>query len=153
MTADPKMTLSLLLCFAVTAFLTGLIWFVQIVHYPIFMKVSPENFIDFQTAHMQATGSVVILPMLAELLLSGILLAMQWEENYLNRLNYTAFGLVLLIWAATGLLSVPVHNQLVANGFNEKLIRQLVATNWLRTLAWTARTGILGFLVWQKMGF
>ena len=53
-------------------------------------------------------------------------------------------GLLLLaaIWLSTALLQVPAHRGLSA-GFDARTARHLVATNWLRTLAWSARCALL----------
>jgi hypothetical protein len=130
----------------VAAFLTGLIWFVQVVHYPIFARVPASHFIAFQTTHMQTTGYVVAVPMLLELAGSGFML---WYTlpGKLQLLNFSAFALVALIWLITFFVSVPIHNTLVSNGFQQEMISRLVATNWVRTLAWTIRTALLVYLV------
>ena len=49
-------------------------------------------------------------------------------------------GLLLLavIWLSTAILQVPLLRRLSA-GHDTSTVRRLVATNWLRTLAWTAR--------------
>ena len=137
--------LLLLLNLILASFLTGLIWFVQIVHYPIFTKVPATHFISFQTTHMQTTGYVVAAPMLLELAASAALLLYPFPGN-LNWLNYAAFTCVGLIWLVTFFVSVPIHNELVT-GFQQTLIQKLVATNWLRTIAWTIRTVLLAYLV------
>jgi hypothetical protein len=48
----------------------------------------------------------------------------------------------------TFFISVPFHNRL-AQGFDYIAIDGLVRTNWLRTLAWTARLTLLGFMLWR----
>lgn len=136
----------LLLNLLLSAFLTGLIWFVQLVHYPIFAKVSASHFIAYQTTHMQTTGYVVAVPMLLELAASGVLL-LYTSPGKMQILTVVAFALVVLIWITTFFVSVPIHNTLVTNGFQQNMITKLVATNWVRTLAWTLRTGILVYLV------
>lgn len=135
---------------AVTAFMTGLIWFVQIVHYPIFRKVPPEQFMAFHQAHLSTTGKVVMLPMVFELLCSGLMLTLRFNHPLQTGLNYAAAALTVLIWAVTALVSVPLHNQLATSGFDAATIQKLVATNWLRTWAWTARLGIMAYLVYLK---
>ena len=47
-------------------------------------------------------------------------------------------ALLFIIWVSTALLQVPCHGQL-ANGFDNKVHRQLVLTNWIRTVCWTLR--------------
>ena len=51
-----------LTCLASTLFMTGLIWFVQVVHYPLFDRVDPDSFRRYHADHTIATGFVVILP-------------------------------------------------------------------------------------------
>jgi hypothetical protein len=53
--------------------LTGLIWFVQVVHYPLFHKVGVSGFSGYEKAHMRLTSFVVIPLMLGELV-SALLL-------------------------------------------------------------------------------
>ena len=47
------------------------------------------------------------------------------------------FLFALVTWASTGLLQVPRHEEL-AEGFNENSHRRLVASSWVRTVAWSA---------------
>lgn len=130
----------------IAAFLTGLIWFVQMVHYPIFHKVPAQQFITFQQAHLATTGQVVAFPMLIELGLSIWLITYKLPGN-LQWLNYAALGLVLLIWAVTFFVSVPLHNQLATNGYNWNAVQQLITTNWIRTVAWTVRMGLMAYVL------
>ena len=45
--------------------------------------------------------------------------------------------MVAVAWIATFALAVPAHDTLQANGLDGDVIRWLVATNWIRTVAWT----------------
>lgn len=44
---------------AATLFMVGLIWFVQVVHYPLFAKVGPDVFVPYAASHGNLTGLVV----------------------------------------------------------------------------------------------
>src|SRR5690242_11744149 len=57
----------LLICLASTLFMTGLVWFVQVVHYPLFARVGTASFADYHHAHSRATTRVVLVPMALEL--------------------------------------------------------------------------------------
>ncbi|MGF1533087.1 MAG: hypothetical protein ACFCUI_05255 [Bernardetiaceae bacterium] len=129
----------------VSAFLTGLIWFVQVVHYPIFSRVSPENFIRFHETHTALTGRLVVLPMLLELAL-GLVLAL----SHPHWTTWLALALVVVAWLSTFFLSVPLHGQL-HGGFDAEAITRLVQTNWIRCLAWTARALLLLWLVYRLL--
>jgi hypothetical protein len=56
-------------------------------------------------------------------------------------------ALVIVVWLVTFLVSVPFHNRLAAGGYNYIALDGLTRTNWLRTLAWTARAGLLLWLL------
>jgi len=57
-----------------TLFMTGVIWFVQIVHYPLFRLVGNSEFARYETAHTFWTTWVVAPPMLTEMATAVLLL-------------------------------------------------------------------------------
>ncbi len=58
--------LVLLVQIASTCLLTGLIWTIQVVHYPLFAHVGRETFIDYQAKHARRITFVVGPLMLIE---------------------------------------------------------------------------------------
>ena len=50
-----------------TLYMMGLIWFVQVVHYPLHAHVGAEQFSNYQHLHMNWTTFVVGPPMLIEM--------------------------------------------------------------------------------------
>ena len=141
MTAPPYLFLVQLLA---TAMMTGIIWFVQIVHYPLFGKIPPEGFVAYERSHTVRTGWVVAPLMLLELatavwlLVAGVPPA--GEYAYL-----AAFGSLLLIWASTFLIQVPLHG-ILEHRHDHRAVQLLSLTNWIRSLLWTIRLGLLAFL-------
>jgi hypothetical protein len=136
----------LLLNFAAAAYLMGVIWVVQLVTYPALTLVGKSEFASYHAAHTRGMGWVVGAPMVAELALASWL---AWAA-------YSVWGagpalgqlsLVLAVWAITFFVAVPFHNRLETGGYNYIALDGLVRTNWLRTLAWTARAGWLGWLL------
>lgn len=126
---------------ASTGFMTGLIWFVQIVHYPLFSRVPAEAFVAYEQAHTVLTGRVVAVPMLLEVLSTVALFGL--APSYLSPwANGAGLGLLGLIWLSTAALQVPCHQGL-SQGFEARLHRRLVLSNWIRTLAWSLRALIL----------
>ncbi|MBO6572861.1 MAG: hypothetical protein JJ958_10500 [Balneola sp.] len=117
--------------------MTGLIWFVQLVHYPSFHFVNEENFAKFHKHHTVRTGIIVMPVMSVELVTSGVL---AWMEGW-TTLNAFGFYLVILIWLSTFFLSVPKHNAL-KHGKVDSLIDGLVNTNWFRTILWSIKSGL-----------
>lgn len=128
---------------AITCFLTGLIWLVQVVQYPLMARVGQDAFTAYHSGHTAQIGFVVGPAMLLELTLAGWVLL---ERPGL----LTVLGAVLLalIWGSTAFLQVPQHGKL-SSGYHEKTIRALVRGNWIRTLCWSARAVIAFVLAAQ----
>lgn len=130
----------LLLHAAVTWALVGLIWTIQLVHYPLFDAVDPARFPAFHARHARRITVLVGLLMPVEAGLAGWLALA--EPSFATWLGV---GLVAAIWLATALLAVPRHAEL-AEGYDAEAHRRLVGTNWVRTLLWTAR-GVLALVL------
>jgi hypothetical protein len=139
-------SLVLFLHAAATLYMTGLIWFVQVVHYPLFGAVRRESFADYEKKHTQLTGRVVTPPMLVELVTA---VALVFRRPAALPAVWVWIGLALLvaIWLSTAFLQVPAHRRLL-EGFDADVHRRLVRSNWLRTAAWTAR-GMLALWLLQ----
>jgi hypothetical protein len=133
--------LILALHFSVTCALVGLIWLVQIVHYPAFHYVPPEDFRRFSVFHTTRITWVVAPLMIAELLLT---LRMPFESAVGQLTAWGALALTVVIWLSTALVQVPLHGTLAA-GKDPQTIEKLVRSNWLRTVAWSLKAGLLGW--------
>ncbi len=138
--------LLLLLNFALAAYLTGLIWTVQVVHYPGLALLGQAEFPRYHAAHTRRMGYVAGAPMLLELALAAGL-AWAGRGALPHAAGWWSLGLVAVAWAGTFFVAVPFHNRLAASGYDYIAIDGLTRTNWLRTLAWTARLLLLGGLL------
>lgn len=134
------MNLLLLVHAGATVFMSGVIWFVQVVHYPLFGMVGTGDFAAYSDAHSRRTGYVVGPPMLTEAA-TALLLLLYRPPSVPAAQAWAGAVLLAVVWASTVLLQVPRHRAFGA-GFDARAHRALVATNWIRTLAWTLR-GIL----------
>ena len=132
---------ALLLHVASAVFMTGLIWFIQIVHYPLKSFVGADTFVQYQAAHVQRTGWVVIVPMLLEAS-TGLWLLWSTPPEGQTVLLWVSFLLLIKVWVVTAVYSVPAHNRL-SNGFDRNAHRLLVGTNWFRTFGWSMRSLLL----------
>lgn len=123
-----------------TLTMVGLIWFVQVVHYPLFAAVGPERFVAYEVAHQRRTSYVVGPPMMVEGITTLALLVAP-PDGVGRLLPLIGAGLLAVVHASTVFLQVPAHRRLsVAHGAGT--IRRLVRTNWIRTIGWSARGGI-----------
>jgi uncharacterized membrane protein len=136
----------LLLQVAFTCYLTGLIWTIQLVHYPLMAQVGPDHFSRYERLHAAAITPVVGPAMLAEAGLAAWLL-LHRPTAVPAWMAWTGAALVLLIWIVTFGVSVPCHGVL-SQGFNAAAHERLVQTNWIRTLGWTARAALCLWMTW-----
>lgn len=130
---------------ASTLLLVGLIWFVQVVHYPQFARVGRDCFAAYESAHMRLTTRVVAPLMLVEALTSAIL-AWQPPSADLAVVCWIGIVLVIAIWVSTATLQVPRHHAL-ARAFDVQAHLGLVRSNWIRTAAWSLRGALTIFIL------
>lgn len=134
------MTLTILLAHAAaTWFMTGLIWFVQIVHYPLFDRIGADETPRYCLDNRRLTTFVVVPVMLFE---GAMAVALVWLlPASLELAAWTGVAMLMVLWGSTAVIHVPQHATL-GKSFDASVHRRLVASNWLRTALWTAR-GVL----------
>lgn len=125
---------------ATTLAMAGLIWFVQVVHYPLFAHIDEAAFCSYAAQHVRRTGFVVAPLMLIECA-TATWLMLQPPGTDIAATSYAGFALLLVAWLSTAMLQIPCHRRL-ENGKDLATIQRLVATNWIRTAAWTGRGAI-----------
>lgn len=128
-------TLALMILHIVaTAAMCGIIWQVQLVQYPGFSYIDESKF-RMAMKHHQNRISVVVIPfMVIELVLAVYLAAINPTLS-----NLASAMIVITIWALTFFFLVPLHDQLLRAGYDNKKISRLVKTNWSRTILWTVK--------------
>jgi hypothetical protein len=137
MASVPSRSWLLVVHLAATAFMAGVIWYVQLVHYPLMAGWPHDDFPRWEAAHRGQTGLVVVPAMLTEGLAAMLILARP-PRGVDRRLAWTGAGLLLAIWASTFAIQVPLHERLSA-GWDASTHAWLVQSNWLRTALWSAR--------------
>jgi hypothetical protein len=125
---------------AVTWSLCGLIWFVQLVHYPLMLEVPAAAAVAYEQAHCRRITPLVAPLMLLEAGLAAWLCLWPPAGRPLGLLLAGAV-LLAIVWLSTFLVQVPLHDQL-SRGDDLGAKQRLVRSNWLRTAAWTLRAGI-----------
>ena len=116
-----------------TAIIVGIIWVIQVVHYPSFYFIERDEYVSFQKFHMDKIAYIVVPVMLIESI-SGFILI----YNELNTVLLISMILLFFIWVLTGIFFVPIHQKLTS-GYQEELVEKLVKINWFRTIFWTIR--------------
>jgi hypothetical protein len=110
--------------------LVVLIWMVQIIIYPAFAEIAPDRYTRWHAGYTRSVTWIVVPLMFGQVALLGWLLVVRPSPW-----GFLAAGMVAVAWIATFALAVPAHDKLRADGHDESVIRRLVATNWVRTVA------------------
>lgn len=125
---------TLLVIHIISCFLmTGIIWLVQLVLYPIFHLIGESEFSDVHGFHMQRI-TWLVAPLMSLELLTGAWLYL----NTPTSLYFWNLISVVSLWALTALVNVPTHSRLKYDSQISKM--NLVYRNWPRTLIWTCRS-------------
>jgi hypothetical protein len=134
-------------CFA----MVGVIWIIQLVHYPAFLWVDRKRFREFSRFHADSITPVVLPLMVTEAGSACGLLWNAWKRldgstDAAGLLNLQLLNVasVAVVWLWTFVVSVPCHERLASEGWDESTIRWLIRSNWVRTFVWTGR-GLLLF--------
>ena len=115
-------------------FLTGVIWTIQIVHYPAFHYIDKLSFVNFHQFHERRI-SIIVMPLMILELISSVALYFNDMSNHTFLLNLIIIG---LIWCSTFFIQVPIHN-ILSQKKDNSMIKKLVNTNWIRTFLWSMR--------------
>jgi len=144
---------------AATLLMTGVVLCIAVVHYPLFAKVGRDAWAAYEAAHVVSITWIVGPLMLAEVVLAVLLVVMppapvSAAANAVTNaslvtptvLAWIGLGLLAVCWGVTFFLSVPQHGRLAA-GWDDPTHAALVWWNWVRTLAWCARSVVAVWLL------
>lgn len=132
---------ALLLTHTAAAWLmVGFIWTVQVLHYPLFALVGPDDFPRYEAAH-NARFALVAAPATLVVLAATVGLYLVRDRPLPLAALVTSTALLVVIIVSTVAFQAPAHTRL-AGGFDPAVLAGLVAGNWVRTAAWTAVAGV-----------
>lgn len=124
-----------------TAYMTGAIWVIQTLQYPLFRLIDPAHFQEGMRRHQKGT-MVSVLPMMTLELLSACALSVGSVAVQIKLLWWVSVLLLLIIWLLTGFLFMPLHQRLT-EGAQPEEINKLILWNWTRLALWTVRLILL----------
>ena len=122
--------------FFLTFFMTGIIWLIQLIHYPSFSFIDKNMYSKFQTFHMNRISFLVGPIMILELLSGFYLLLFFYSESNFFVIN---FILNILILTMTIIVFGTIHKKLI-EGFKFSLFAKLISMNWIRTILWSMKS-------------
>ena len=121
----------------------------QLQHYGIYPSVGKEHF----AAYMRANNRAAVLPTIvpAMLLLISSLVLMLQRPGFIRPYEAAAaLGLNLVALLSTFVWQRPIQGRMAESGYDEAKIRRLIATNWIRTIAYWL-IAILGTVILTRL--
>ncbi|MFL2995339.1 MAG: hypothetical protein ACJZ1Y_06965 [Candidatus Neomarinimicrobiota bacterium] len=126
--------------FVSTSLMVGIIWVIQLLHYPAFNFIKESDYVEFQHFHMQRISFIVVPVMILELF-SAFMLVYYFRSNLL----ILCLIILLFIWLITFVFFTKLHQSLL-DGYDKKIVDKLVKINWSRTVLWSLRLIILIYI-------
>jgi len=133
-----------------TLFMVGVIWLVQIVHYPLYHHIHAQSFPDYEVQHVNKI-TLVVAPVMFIEATTALILMVRAPAGFPLWARLLGLVLVIVIWGATLALNVPQHNQL-SYQFDRAVLDQMIRANWIRTLAWSARGALVLWTLGNLIG-
>ena len=126
-----------------TSVMVGVIWIIQLVHYPSFHFIERNQYTTFQRFHMSRISYVVIPAMVTELF-TLILIIISTDQ--VNLIILASALLLIVIWLMTAVFFSGVHQKLTL-GYDQAVVEKLIKLNWGRTVLWTLRLLIISIYI------
>ena len=120
--------------------MVGIIWVIQLLHYPAFHFINESDYVEFQHFHMQRISFIVVPVMILELF-SAFMLVYYLRSNLL----ILCLIILLFIWLITFVFFTKLHQSLLG-GYDKIIVDKLVQINWSRTVLWSLRLIILIYI-------
>lgn len=129
-----------------TLLMTGVVFFVAVVHYPLFAKVGASSFATYHASHTART-TVVVMPLMLIEAISSAYLVVSPPMGVARWLCVLGLAAVVVCWLITFAVSVPQHNRLARAGFDDRTHRGLCVFHWVRTIVWALHAVIAGLIL------
>ena len=142
------MTLFLVFLF-LAIYNAGCMTTLQLQHYGIYPAVGHEHFADYMRANNRAAALPTIVPAML-LLLSSLVLVLQRPGFMTSYEAGAGLGLNLVSLLSTFVWQRPIQGRMAESGYDEANVRRLIATNWIRTIAYWL-IAILGTIILTRL--
>lgn len=136
---------TLVIATAATSSMVGVIWLVQLVQYPMLATFSPLAPGAAAVDH-QRRISWVVGPLMATEGVTALILLFDRPATMAPSTAWIAAVLLAVALGSTVLVQVPLHRRL-AEGHDRRTAERLIATNWVRTVAWSLRGLLLAWVL------
>ncbi|NGX51540.1 MAG: hypothetical protein K1060chlam2_01409 [Chlamydiae bacterium] len=141
----PELLFVTLFQLVVTWIMAGIMWFAQVVHYPLYTKIK-EGFVEYERSHIRRAALLIGPLMLLEVVTAIILIGIT-PEGALTKFAGANLLVLMLIWISTFLFQITQHQKLRVR-FSKKSLQGLLTSNWIRTLLWTIKGAVMAAMTY-----
>lgn len=125
--------------------MVGVIWTMQLVHYPMLAELSALKPVDAAVEH-QRRITWVVGPLMAVEGVTALILMVERPATMSVAAAWLAAGLLGVALVTTAFVQVPQHGRL-SSGHDDQTAAALIRWNWIRTSAWSARGTLLAVVL------
>jgi hypothetical protein len=136
----------LLIAFGAAAYMSGVAWFVGVVHYPLFPAVGPVGWGAYHARHSDRTTIVVVPAMVAELGAAAVIAADR-PAGVAAGLAVAGLALAAATWGLTA-IAARRHGRL-GDPLDPRVHGALLTVHHARTALWTAHAVLGAVMVAQ----
>jgi hypothetical protein len=128
-----------------SVFMTGIIWFIQFVQYPLLNHVSSFDFGCYYKKFISRIAWIIYPMIIIEIGFASWLSFLPMQ----SKLQLPILITYILLAAAslnTFLIQAPLNQKLQVT-FDKGILSKILFYNWIRLFSWTMRTLILGWII------
>lgn len=98
---------------------------------------------EFAAVHQATSQRIILFFVLPTLILTIVTILMFWYRPAAipRHLLWFAFSCQMVSWISSALIQIPIQAQL-SKGKDEALLNKLIATDWIRIVAWVVYIAI-----------
>ncbi|WEH40463.1 hypothetical protein [Streptomyces sp. AM 2-1-1] len=128
---------------------TGFVWTLQLMDYPMVARLREGASESYMAAHNQMFWRV-LAPGLLVAGVTSVLLVLNRSRAVPLRAALVTLVLLILIMTLSGVVATPDRVDL-AQHFSAAVHAHLIRVSWIRTVAFTAWSGLDAWLAWRLM--
>ncbi|MBS1969550.1 MAG: hypothetical protein JSU04_04560 [Bdellovibrionales bacterium] len=124
---------SLLLHSASAFYMTGVIWFAQVIQYPLLRLVDKDRYKEYYDIHLSRIVRIVLPVIVLQLATAAYLF---FDAHYPLWFSGALLTYSIFNFCYTAYISVSIYREM-AFAYSDELIERLLGHNWVRTIVWT----------------
>lgn len=131
--------------------MTGVIWFAQVIQYPLLRLVDKSRYKEYYEIHLNRIVWMVLPVIVLQLATAAYLFV---DERFPMWFSGMLVAYSLFNFGFTAFISVSIYREM-AFSYSDELIDRLLTQNWARTIVWTLHSFsiLISAIYFSQSGF